>query len=107
MSAAKIKKGDKVVILSGKDKGKRGEVTKSIPKDGKVIVGGINMLTRHRSPRRPTPRAGWSASKRPCTCRRLPSRTPRPASRPALASRSSKMVARSVWPRDRGAQIDG
>jgi large subunit ribosomal protein L24 len=36
MAAAKIKKGDKVVVLSGKDKGKHGEVTKSMPKDGKV-----------------------------------------------------------------------
>jgi large subunit ribosomal protein L24 len=47
MSAAKIKKGDKVVVLSGKDKGKHGEVTKAMPKEGKVIVGGINMMTRH------------------------------------------------------------
>jgi hypothetical protein len=38
MAAAKIKKGDRVVILSGKDKGKHGEVTKSMPKDGKVVV---------------------------------------------------------------------
>jgi len=45
MSAAKIKKGDKVVILSGKDKGKHGEVTRVSPKEGKVVVGGINMMT--------------------------------------------------------------
>jgi large subunit ribosomal protein L24 len=38
MSAAKIKKGDKVVVLSGKDKGKTGEVTKALPREGKVIV---------------------------------------------------------------------
>ena len=38
MSALKIKKGDRVVVLSGKDKGKTGEVTKAFPKDGKVIV---------------------------------------------------------------------
>jgi len=58
MSAAKIKKGDKVVILSGKDKGKRGEVTKSIPADGKVIVGGINMMTRHKKPSQQDPQGG-------------------------------------------------
>ena len=37
MSAAKIRKGDKVVVLSGKDKGKTGEVTQSLPKDGKKV----------------------------------------------------------------------
>jgi large subunit ribosomal protein L24 len=58
MSAAKIKKGDKVVILSGKDKGKHGEVTKSLPKEGKVVVGGINMMTRHKKPSQQDPQGG-------------------------------------------------
>ena len=48
MSAAKIKKGDKVVVLSGKDKGKHGEVVKSMPKVGKVVVSGVNIAARHR-----------------------------------------------------------
>ena len=47
MSAAKIKKGDKVVVLSGKDKGKHGEVVLSMPKEGKVVVSGVNIATRH------------------------------------------------------------
>ena len=42
MSAQKIKKGDRVVILSGRDKGKHGEVTRSMPKDGKVLVSGAS-----------------------------------------------------------------
>ncbi len=58
MSAAKIKKGDKVVILSGKDKGKHGEVTRSMPSVGKVIVGGINMMTRHKKPSQNDPQGG-------------------------------------------------
>ena len=58
MSAAKIKKGDKVVILSGKDKGKHGEVTKSFPKEMKVLVGGINMMTRHKKPSQQSPQGG-------------------------------------------------
>ena len=58
MSAAKIKKGDKVVVLSGKDKGKTGEVTKAMPRDGKVIVGGINMMTRHKKPSQVDPNGG-------------------------------------------------
>jgi len=48
----KIKKGDKVKILSGKDKGKSGSVTHVLSKSGKVIVDGINMLTKHQRPRK-------------------------------------------------------
>jgi len=43
----KIKKGDKVVVLAGKDKGRSGEVTKVMPKEGRAIVGGVNMVKRH------------------------------------------------------------
>jgi large subunit ribosomal protein L24 len=47
-----IKKDDKVIILTGKDKGKTGTVTKSFPKENKVIVSGINVLKVHQKPRR-------------------------------------------------------
>ena len=55
MSAAKIKKGDKVVVLSGKDKGRHGEVTKVLPKESKVIVSGINVAARHQKPSQANP----------------------------------------------------
>ena len=58
MSAAKIKKGDKVVVLSGKDKGKHGVVTEAMPKVGKVIVSGVNMMTRHRKASQANPQGG-------------------------------------------------
>ena len=58
MAALKIKKGDKVVILSGKDKGKTGEVTKAFPKDSKVIVSGVNVATRHRKATQQNPQGG-------------------------------------------------
>ncbi|KAJ54819.1 50S ribosomal protein L24 [Actibacterium mucosum KCTC 23349] len=45
--AAKLKKGDKVVVLAGKDKGKEGEITSVSPKTGKAIVDGINIAIRH------------------------------------------------------------
>jgi len=48
--SAKIKKGDKVIVLTGKDKGKTGEVVKSMPKIGKVFVSGINMVKKHQRP---------------------------------------------------------
>jgi large subunit ribosomal protein L24 len=43
----KIKKGDKVVVLAGKDKGRSGEVIRMMPKDDKAVVRGINMVRRH------------------------------------------------------------
>ena len=45
--AAKLKKGDRVVVLAGKDKGKEGEITAVMPKDGKAIVDGVNIAIRH------------------------------------------------------------
>jgi large subunit ribosomal protein L24 len=58
MAAQKIKKGDKVVVLSGKDKGRTGEVVKAMPKEGKVIVSGINVHARHRKPTQQSPQGG-------------------------------------------------
>jgi len=45
-----VKKGDTVKVLSGKDKGKTGEVVQTYPRDRKVIVQGVNMVTKHRKP---------------------------------------------------------
>ena len=48
--AAKVKKGDKVVILAGRDKGKEGEVLSVIPAENKVVVSGVNVVKRHTRP---------------------------------------------------------
>jgi large subunit ribosomal protein L24 len=45
--AAKIRKGDKVVVIAGRDKGRTGEVTRVIPADRRAIVAGVNMVKRH------------------------------------------------------------
>ena len=58
MGAAKIKKGDEVVVLSGKDKGRKGTVQSVSPKDGKVVVEGVNVATRHRKPSQQNPQGG-------------------------------------------------
>jgi large subunit ribosomal protein L24 len=44
----KIKKGDRVIVLSGRDKGKKGEVFQVMPKDGRALVRGVNMVRRHQ-----------------------------------------------------------
>lgn len=48
----KIKKGDSVVVIAGKDKGKTGEVTTTLPKTDQVIVDGVNVVTKHQKNRR-------------------------------------------------------
>ena len=58
MSAAKIKKGDSVVVRSGKDKGRTGTVLQVMPKEGKVVVAGVNVATRHRKPTQANPQGG-------------------------------------------------
>jgi large subunit ribosomal protein L24 len=63
--AQKIKKGDRVVVLSGKDKGKRGDVVKAMPKDGKVIVSGVNVAVRHRKPSQANPQGGLERAEAP------------------------------------------
>ena len=58
MSAAKIKKGDNVVVRSGKDKGRTGTVLQVMPKEGKVVVSGVNVAARHRKPSQANPQGG-------------------------------------------------
>ena len=48
--AMKIKKGDQVIVITGRDKGKTGDVIKAMPKENKVIVSGFNMVKRHTKP---------------------------------------------------------
>ena len=87
--AAKIRKGDKVVVLTGRDKGRTGEVIEVRPADGRALVRGVNMVKRHQ---RQTRAAGGrhhfqGGDRSTCPIWRWP--TPRTASRPASASSSS------------------
>ncbi|PJN95383.1 50S ribosomal protein L24 [Amaricoccus sp. HAR-UPW-R2A-40] len=45
--AAKLRKGDKVVVIAGKDKGRQGEIARVMPKDNKAVVSGVNVALRH------------------------------------------------------------
>ncbi|MGV3458025.1 50S ribosomal protein L24 [Sphingomonas sp.] len=65
MAAAKIKKGDQVIVLSGKDKGKTGEVVKSMPKTDKVVVSGVNIAVRHTKPSQGDPQGGLKRAEAP------------------------------------------
>ncbi len=56
--ALKIKKGDRVIVLTGQDKGKSGEVIRTLPKEGKVIVDGVNVAKKHQRATKATMQGG-------------------------------------------------
>jgi large subunit ribosomal protein L24 len=56
--AAKIRKGDRVVVLTGKDKGREGAVSKVFPKEQRVVVSGLNIVQRHTRPTQFDPQGG-------------------------------------------------
>jgi len=55
---ARLRKGDEVIVISGKDKGKKGKVARIFAEDGKVIVEGINLVKRHLRPNAKNPQGG-------------------------------------------------
>jgi large subunit ribosomal protein L24 len=67
----KIKKGDSVIVLSGKDKGRTGTVAQVLPDEGKVIVEGVNIAIRHTKgqPTQANPNPRVAGLKRPCRSR--------------------------------------
>ena len=54
----KLRKGDRVRVLQGKDRGKEGEIMRAMPREGKVVVDGVNMAKRHQKPTRSTMQGG-------------------------------------------------
>jgi large subunit ribosomal protein L24 len=51
MAKLKIKKGDNVIVIAGRDRGKTGEVIRVMPEEGRLVVQGVNMVKRHTAPR--------------------------------------------------------
>jgi large subunit ribosomal protein L24 len=96
--AMKIKKGDRVVVLSGKDKGKHGEVTKSMPKEGKVIVAGVNVAARHRKPSQTNPQGGIERREAPLHASKVALEDPKTgkATRVRFEERDGKKVRIAV-----------
>jgi large subunit ribosomal protein L24 len=98
MASAKIKKGDTVVVLSGKDKGKTGEVTRAMPKDGKVVVQGVNIATRHKKPSQSDPQGGLEKVEAPMHVSKVAIADPKSgkASRVRFETRDGKKVRVAV-----------
>jgi large subunit ribosomal protein L24 len=106
MASAKIKKGDNVVVLSGKDKGRTGTVTQVMPSDGKLVVGGVNIATRHRKPTQTNPQGGLERSEAPLAISKVALADPKTgvATRVRFEMRDGKKVRVAV---KSGELIDG
>ncbi|MBF6601382.1 MAG: 50S ribosomal protein L24 [Parasphingorhabdus sp.] len=106
MANAKIKKGDTVVVLSGKDKGKSGEVTKVMPKDGKLIVAGANVAVRHRKPTQANPQGGLERREAPMHISKVALADPKDGkpTRVRFEEKDGKMVRVAV---KSGEKVDG
>ena len=106
MAAQKIRKGDKVVILSGKDKGKTGEVVRSIPKDSKVVVSGVNIAARHRKATQTNPQGGIERKEAPLHVSKVAVADPKTgkATRVRFETQDGKKVRVAV---KTGEKIDG
>jgi large subunit ribosomal protein L24 len=63
--AAKIRKGDRVIVIAGKDKGTTGEVLRSIPSESRVVVRGVRMMAKHTKPSQADPQGGIKRSEAP------------------------------------------
>ena len=98
MAAAKIRKGDTVVVLSGKDKGKTGEVIRSMPKDSKVVVSGVNVAARHRKASQVNPQGGIDRKEAPLHVSKVAIADPKTgkASRVRFEDRNGKKVRVAV-----------
>ena len=94
MAAAKIRKGDTVVVLSGKDKGKTGEVIRSMPKESKVVVAGVNVAARHRKASQVNPQGGIDRKEAPLHVSKVAIADPKTgkASRVRFEDRDGKKV---------------
>ncbi len=104
MSAAKIKKGDSVVVRSGKDKGRTGTVLQVMPKDGKVLVEGVNVATRHRKPTQMNPQGGIERREAPMAIAKVGLAVDGKPSRVRFETRDGKKVRVAV---KSGETIDG
>ena len=76
MNKMSIKKDDTVVVITGKDKGQRGKVLKVIPKEGKVVVEKINMVSRHTKPRKQGDEGGIIQKEAPLYACKVHARVP-------------------------------
>jgi large subunit ribosomal protein L24 len=104
MATAKIKKGDNVVVRSGKDKGRTGTVLQVLPQEGKVVVSGVNIAARHRKPTQVNPQGGIERREAPMAISKVGLAVEGKPSRVRFETKDGKKVRVAV---KSGETIDG
>jgi large subunit ribosomal protein L24 len=107
MAAAKIKKGDSVVVRSGKDKGRSGTVLQVMPKDGKVLVQGVNVAARHRKPSQANPQGGIDRREAPMAISKVGLADPKTGKATRVRFETSKDGKKVRVAAKSGEKIDG
>ena len=102
----KIRKGDEVIVLTGKDKGKSGEITKMLTKEGRAIVQGVNLVKRHQRQTQTT-EGGIITKEAPIHVSNLALKDPKQVKRRKLALKLKKMEQKLVFPKHQGRQSNG
>jgi large subunit ribosomal protein L24 len=103
--AMKIKKGDRVVVLKGKDRGKEGTVMRVLPTEGKVIVDGVNVAKKHQKPTKSTMQGGIIDKDMPIDASNVAIVSPKDGKATAPATRSKTTAPRSASASERGAAV--
>ena len=107
MGAAKIKKGDNVVVRSGKDKGRTGTVLQVMPKDGKVLVQGVNVAARHRKPSQANPQGGIDRREAPMAISKVGVADPKTGKATRVRFETAKDGSKARIAVKSGEKIDG
>jgi large subunit ribosomal protein L24 len=98
-----VKSGDEVVVINGKYRGKRGKVMEVSPSEGKVIVEGVNIVTKHVKPKKMGEPGGLIKAKARCTRAKFSLFAPSAASRQEPAARSTPKAKRYAPAKNRNA----
>lgn len=102
----KMKKGDKVIVLAGKDKGKRGEIVKMLVNDRKVIVQGVNMVKRHTKPSQAGP-GGIESKEMPIQISNLAIEDPKDGTATRVGYKFLKDGTKVRYAKKSGEMLDG
>jgi len=104
--AAKLKKGDKVVVIAGKDKGKRGEITSVVRAEGRATVQGVNLVKKHNKPTQAGP-GGIESKEAAIQLSNLMIEDPKDGAPTRVGFKTLKDGSRARFAKKSGEMIDG
>ena len=105
--AAKVRKGDRVIVLSGRDKGKSGEVLRVITDTGRVVVQGVNVVKRHAKPTQIDPQGGIKMFEAPIDASNVAHMDPRDGKPTRVGFRTDEHGRKTRFAKRSGEAIDG